>query len=114
MPPIRLVGRSSADGSGRIDRIEAGRYVVFIREIARRRIEPRTVLLDGSANRAVDVIELLQLGRGRGSRSFSRWVRLLPCKSGVVPLISAVPEKRLPPALGIAFMITPLVPVSAD
>ena len=39
---------------------------------------------------------------------------MLPlCQLGLDPLINTVPVNRLPPAFGMAFMMTPFVPVSA-
>src|SRR6187200_3011009 len=45
-------------------------------------------------------------------RDMRRSVMLLPCRLGADPLTSALALKVLPPALGTAFITTPLVPVS--
>ena len=45
-------------------------------------------------------------------RALRSSVMLLPCRLGAEPLTSAAPWKVLPPDLGMAFMIGPLVPVS--
>ena len=84
----RLAGRiARARDRGVVRRVEPRGQVVLIGEIARRRVEPQLVLLDRTAERAVDVVELLE--RGRRAREAARVevgrdIRALKTRTGAV------------------------------